>query len=112
MLVRDPRWARSTIDLRPAMLERDRGLCRYCGGAPTVIEIDHVWPVALGGRTTLANCVSSCPACNRAKGSSTDWVPIAVEDLPETGEPLPPMKTRPRKFKTKAQLKRATLLGR
>jgi hypothetical protein len=112
MLVRDPRWARSTVDLRPAILERDRGLCRYCGGAPTVVEIDHVWPVARGGRTTMANCVSACPTCNRAKGSRTDWVPLAVSDLPAVGEPLPPMKTRPRKFKTKAQLKLATSAGR
>ena len=110
MLVRDPRWARSTVDLRPAVVARDRGLCRYCGGRPEVVEIDHVWPVVLGGRTTLSNCVSACPSCNRAKGSSPDWTPIPLQDLPEIGLPVPPMKTRPRKFKTKAQLKRAAQL--
>ncbi|QNK83309.1 HNH endonuclease [Nakamurella sp. PAMC28650] len=109
MLVRDPRWARSTIDLRDAIVLRDGGLCRYCTGQPTVIEIDHVWPVARGGRTTMTNCVSACPSCNRNKGSRTDWQPVPLADMPTTGEPLEPFRTHPRRHRTKAQRRRAEL---
>ncbi|MET3805500.1 hypothetical protein ABIB25_002504 [Nakamurella sp. UYEF19] len=107
MLVRDPRWARSTVEVRAAIVARDGGLCRYCAGKPDVIEIDHIWPVSLGGRTTLVNCVSACQSCNRTKGSRTDWVPVPLDEMPATGEPLPPFRTRPRKWKTKAQRRRA-----
>ena len=109
MLVRDPRWARSTIDLRDAIVFRDGGLCRYCTGQPEVIEIDHIWPVALGGRTTMTNCVSACPACNRNKGSRTDWLPIPHAEMPATGQVLEPFRTRTRRHKTKAQRRRAEL---
>ncbi len=106
MLVRDPRWARSTMDLRDAVVLRDGGLCRYCTGRPTVIEIDHVWPIARGGRTTMTNCVSACSSCNRNKGSRTDWQPVPLADMPATGDTLEPFRTRPRRHRTKAQRRR------
>lgn len=43
--------------------------CQYCGqGAPDVIlEIDHVLPRALGGKTVPENLIVSCFDCNRGK---------------------------------------------
>ncbi|KKK86745.1 hypothetical protein LCGC14_2760190, partial [marine sediment metagenome] len=51
------------------ILERDEFRCRYCGrGADIVsLEVDHVIPRALGGRTTWGNLVAACLECNRGK---------------------------------------------
>ena len=46
-----------------------RGICAYCGGkfAPTDLTMDHVVPIARGGRSTKGNVVASCKACNTRK---------------------------------------------
>lgn len=48
---------------------RDHYTCQYCGGVFKYSEltIDHVVPRSSGGKTTWANCVSSCYACNQRK---------------------------------------------
>jgi len=50
-----------------------RGVCHYCGqhvGA-AALTMDHVVPVARGGRSTRGNVVPSCRACNQAKRALT-----------------------------------------
>lgn len=45
------------------------GVCHYCGkkvGAES-LTLDHVIPVARGGRSTRGNCVPSCKDCNNRK---------------------------------------------
>lgn len=56
--------------LRFEVFKRDSFRCQYCGrSAPDVIlEVDHVKPVAEGGKNTLLNLVTSCRDCNRGKG--------------------------------------------
>ncbi|QRY40856.1 HNH endonuclease [Microbacterium hominis] len=51
--------------LRAAVLERDGGICVYCGNEATTA--DHVTPKALGGRDELANLVAACLKCNGRK---------------------------------------------
>ncbi len=69
----DPCWAPS--HQRQAIPRAVRALvvpgpCVYCGvtGAATV---DHVIPVAQGGRDDLANLVRACKPCNSSKGGRT-----------------------------------------
>ncbi len=52
---------------------RDNFQCQYCGRRPTRSELnlDHVVPRALGGRSTWENVVCSCVECNRRKGGRT-----------------------------------------
>ena len=47
------------------------GLCHYCGKnvAFTDITMDHLIPLARGGRSTKDNLVPSCKACNNLKRS-------------------------------------------
>ena len=54
------------------VLKRDNYTCQYCGqSAPDVVlHIDHITPVARGGRSTIDNLVTSCAKCNL--GKSTD----------------------------------------
>lgn len=59
--------------LRLAVLKRDRFRCRYCGassGTGVELHIDHIVPVAKGGKTDLKNLQSLCKPCNYGKGAS------------------------------------------
>ncbi len=52
---------------------RDKFTCQYCGKKPqrSLLNIDHVVPRSLGGRTTWENVVCCCVDCNRCKGGRT-----------------------------------------
>jgi 5-methylcytosine-specific restriction endonuclease McrA len=52
---------------------RDKFTCQYCGRKParSELNLDHVIPRSLGGRTTWENVVASCVDCNRRKGGRT-----------------------------------------
>lgn len=46
-----------------------KGLCHYCGcqAAPKALTMDHIVPIARGGRSTKGNVVPACKECNNAK---------------------------------------------
>lgn len=46
-----------------------KGRCHYCGRAasPGELTMDHIVPVARGGRSTRGNLVPACKACNAKK---------------------------------------------
>jgi len=50
---------------------RDRFECQYCDELfrPQELTFDHVIPRSRGGRTNWENVVTSCSACNLAKGN-------------------------------------------
>jgi len=52
---------------------RDRAACQYCGCKLTKTEFtyDHVIPQSRGGKTTWANIVCACMACNLKKANKT-----------------------------------------
>ena len=64
---------RRSLSLRTRfeILKRDNSTCRYCGArAPDVVlHVDHVHPVARGGKNELENLVTSCRDCNAGKGA-------------------------------------------
>ena len=43
------------------------GKCIYCGATNTEFQIDHIVPVAKGGKTEVINLVLACARCNRSK---------------------------------------------
>jgi 5-methylcytosine-specific restriction endonuclease McrA len=55
------------------IFSRDDFTCQYCGVQPhrSELNLDHVVPRALGGRSTWENVVCSCVECNRRKGGRT-----------------------------------------
>lgn len=71
----DPRAkerAKMTAKLRFEVLERDGFRCRACGRSPhehigVVLHVDHIFPVAMGGKTTTENLQTLCADCNIAK---------------------------------------------
>jgi 5-methylcytosine-specific restriction endonuclease McrA len=45
------------------------GVCHYCGGTfpPEELTMDHLLPIARGGRSTRGNVVPACKECNSRK---------------------------------------------
>ncbi len=67
------RWNRHiSADMREFVYQRDGGRCFYCHcDVPRFgAHLDHVLPVARGGKSTYANLVLSCRGCNSSKSAS------------------------------------------
>jgi 5-methylcytosine-specific restriction enzyme A len=49
------------------------GICHYCGRKfePKDLTMDHIVPVARGGKSTKGNIVPCCFECNQTKGLDT-----------------------------------------
>lgn len=63
---------RVTNKIRFSIYARDNYRCRICGRGQrqTELEIDHIKPIAKGGKTTYDNLQTLCQACNKRKGST------------------------------------------
>lgn len=62
-----------TKDLREAIKKRDNYTCCICGNSVLkepnlLLEVDHIIPVAKGGKTQADNLQTLCWRCNRSKG--------------------------------------------
>lgn len=69
--------------LRFEIFKRDEFACQYCGAHPpaVVLEIDHITPVADGGRSLIDNLVTACRPCNAGKGARPlTSVPISLHE--------------------------------
>ena len=65
----------------------NRGICHYCGKKfpREELTLDHIVPVARGGRSTRGNLVVCCRKCNQSKGMLTP----AEQLLSQAPEPAP-----------------------
>ncbi|HEY1080056.1 MAG TPA: HNH endonuclease [Bdellovibrio sp.] len=70
--------------------EVGKGLCYHCGQKfkPAELTMDHLIPIARGGKSNKNNCVPSCKDCNNKKGYKTR-AEMALEELqkPPFSEP-------------------------
>jgi len=50
-----------------------QGKCHYCQKSilPSNLTMDHIVPLARGGRSTKGNIVAACKACNQSKKLDT-----------------------------------------
>lgn len=71
--LRDSQWWKNQIG---------PGLCHHCGQKfpKSQLTMDHLTPLARGGKTTKANVVPSCKACNQTRGHKLD-VERALEGM-------------------------------
>jgi 5-methylcytosine-specific restriction endonuclease McrA len=64
-----------------------QGICAYCQGtfAPNALTMDHIVPLARGGRSTKGNVVPCCQVCNTQKKY---WTPaeLVLQQLREPGQ--------------------------
>lgn len=78
--------------MRFEVFKRDKFTCQYCGRmAPDVVlEVDHIKPVAKGGKNEILNLVTSCVDCNRGKSdkelSDDSVVKVQQKQLLEIAE--------------------------
>lgn len=59
-----------TATMRYQVLVRDKATCQICGASKkdgAVLHVDHIYPVAKGGKTTLDNLRTLCDRCNLGK---------------------------------------------
>lgn len=51
----------------------NQGVCHYCQKSfkPSLLTMDHIVPLARGGKTQPGNVVPCCPDCNRDKKLDT-----------------------------------------
>jgi hypothetical protein len=71
-----------TKRMRFNVFKRDAFTCQYCGSHPpsVVLEVDHINPVANGGKNNIDNLITACFDCNRGKSDRL------LEILPQTLE--------------------------
>ena len=82
-LVVDPlRYA--SPEMRVAVFQRDKGMCRYCGKQLTLetANMEHVIPWKHLGKTDPTNLVTACADCNRAKRNRMDVRPRVLGRKP------------------------------
>lgn len=66
--------------LRFKVFKRDNFSCQYCGATPptVILEVDHINPVANGGKNNIDNLATACFNCNRGKHAGL------LTDIPQT----------------------------
>lgn len=76
--------SRIPAKLRKAVMAAANNQCAFCRSQESAMgvtfEIDHIIPLAEGGKSSLANLCLCCPSCNRYKSAPS--IP------PRTGKPL------------------------
>lgn len=63
--------AKVSNKMRFAIYERDHNRCVKCGSRHN-LEIDHIIPIAKGGKSTFDNLQTLCHRCNKAKGTTIE----------------------------------------
>jgi hypothetical protein len=53
------------------IFKRDGFVCQYCGAHPpsVILHVDHINPVALGGKNDPDNLITACEPCNLGKAA-------------------------------------------
>ena len=64
--------AKVSNKMRFAIYDRDGHKCKYCGvkDKGNNLEIDHIKPIAKGGKSTFDNLQTLCKRCNQEKGDN------------------------------------------
>lgn len=64
-----------------------KGVCYHCEGRfpKESLTMDHLVPIARGGRSTKQNCVVSCKECNSKKGLHLP-VEVTLQEMEARGE--------------------------
>ena len=65
------------------VFKRDKFECQYCGAHPpmVVLHVDHIQPVAKGGKNDQDNLITACEACNQGKSDrELSDIPQSLQD--------------------------------
>ncbi len=61
-------------EVRKYVFQRDNFQCQSCGkkASETQLNIDHIIPLAQGGKNDISNLQTLCQNCNSTKSDKTD----------------------------------------
>ncbi len=65
------------------VFKRDGFVCMYCGAHPpsVLLHVDHIKPVADGGKNDIDNLITACEPCNLGKGARPlSAIPQSLEE--------------------------------
>lgn len=85
--------AKVTNRIRFAIYKRDKYRCCKCGRKTDDLEIDHIMPIAKGGKTHPNNLQTLCKSCNKEKSDIIESGTVLFKDkvnrrCPKCGAPL------------------------
>ena len=67
-----------TVAEKRQITERANRICEYCRSpldySPQSFDIEHILPVALGGKTTIDNLALACGGCNSCKYTKVEVI--------------------------------------
>jgi DNA-directed RNA polymerase subunit RPC12/RpoP len=78
-MIRKPISKKKRFDI----FKRDKFTCQYCGSFPpnSILHVDHITPVKLGGDNSADNLITSCSFCNSGKAAaSLDEIPESLKN--------------------------------
>ena len=74
-----------STEQRRQVRERAKGICEYCQSqedfATESFSVEHIIPVALGGKTVLENLALACQGCNSHKYIKSSAIDPAVDKV-------------------------------
>jgi HNH endonuclease len=80
-----------SVELRRLVSDRAGGYCEYCKFpvkfALESMEIDHAFPVSLGGKTVAENLVFACHGCNQHKQNRIEGMDLVSSSLADIYHP-------------------------
>ncbi len=65
--------AKVSNKMRFSIYQRDGYRCRICGRKTDDLEVDHIFPIAKGGKSTYDNLQTLCHSCNYNKSDSFEY---------------------------------------
>jgi 5-methylcytosine-specific restriction endonuclease McrA len=60
-----------TAEMKKAIFIRNHYEYVYCS-ARGILEVDHIYPISLGGTSEMENLITACNRCNRCNGRKRD----------------------------------------
>lgn len=85
LLMEKNKRKRLTKEERLAVLAKTNSHCAYCGCKLEYkdLQVDHIFPVYLGGKNEMSNYLPACRSCNKYKDTCTVEVfRKALEHMP------------------------------
>ena len=77
--------------LRAEVRSRAKGRCEYCRSAEIFcgyqFEVDHIKPLAVGGKTILDNLALACSNCNGHKNARTAVLDTQTSEMTRVFDP-------------------------
>lgn len=74
--MREQERAKMTRSMRYDVFVRDKFQCRICGASREdgiKLHVDHIYPIARGGKTIMSNLQTLCEDCNVGKWDKVNW---------------------------------------